>query len=92
MLLCILIVCQDCNIRRFLPFKNYDIETLVDYIDNCDDKDIIYEMFGLTTPKKKKISVKKKEPETKIEKSKENNFLSLMSNFKITGDFNYESK
>lgn len=43
------------------PFlKNEEMFMIVDIIDNSEEKDSIYEMFGLYSPKKKKLTIAQK--------------------------------
>lgn len=81
-------------LRDKYPYlKSYDIETLIDHIESRDDKDVIYEMYGLSKPKKKRVTKKerqaKKEVETKVEDSpvkEKNSFSALLSHFEFEGE------
>jgi hypothetical protein len=54
--------------KRFPYYKKEEIIMLVDFIDNSDEKDTVYEMFGLTTTKAKKLTKKEvKERQNKID-------------------------
>jgi hypothetical protein len=59
--------------KRFPYYKKEEILMVVDFIDNSEDKDTIYEMFGLNNISKVKKLTKK---EIKERQSKINNIIS----------------
>ena len=67
------------------PFlKNEELFMIVEIIDNSEEKDRIYEMFGLYTPKKKKLTESQKKEFREDVKKNEQEIVSLdglMENF-----------
>lgn len=54
--------------KKYPYYKKEEISMVVDFIDNSDDKEIIYEMFGLRTVKSKKLNAaEKKERKQKLD-------------------------
>jgi hypothetical protein len=52
--------------RKFYYLKDYEVSLLIKYIDISDDKDAIYESFGLYTSKKTKTTSDEKKKLDKI--------------------------
>ena len=78
---------------KFPYLKSYDVNFLIDKIEESEEKDCIYESFGLNKLKKKKVTKKelinlkeeiKKEPEIVLKEKKLDFSLDkFLSNFKI---------
>jgi len=69
---------------KYPYLKREEIFMLVEFIDNSDQKDSIYEMFGLYNPKKKKTTKaqrEKMEKEFKKEQAPVVSLDSIMENF-----------
>jgi hypothetical protein len=69
---------------KYPYLKKEEIFMLVNYIDNGDQKDAIYEMFGFYKPKKKKTTkaeAKKMKKEIAENKEKEVSLNALLENF-----------
>jgi hypothetical protein len=65
---------------KYPYLKKQELFMLVDVIDESDDKDSLYEMFGIYSPKKKKTTkaeLKKMEKDKKTVKKSVNNDISL---------------
>jgi hypothetical protein len=73
------------NLKERYPYlKLEEINMLIEFVDASDEKDTIYEMFGIYSPSKKKLTKeqKKKIEKEKSEPKKELTSDSLMENFK----------
>ena len=72
-------------LRLKYPYiKREETFMLVENIDNSDEKDAVYEMFGFYKPKKKKTTKAEKkvmEKEAEVQKKDEVSLDSLMENF-----------
>jgi len=74
----------DCLRLKYPFLKDEELWMLVDIIDKSDEKDNIYEMFGLYTPKKKKLTKveqKKLQEESHIQKTAGISGDELLGNF-----------
>lgn len=59
--------------QKYPYFKNEEIHMVIDFIDNSDEKDVVYEMFGLNNVSRVKKLTKK---EIKDRQTKINNIIS----------------
>jgi len=69
---------------KYPYLKKEELFMLVDFIDNSEEKDSVYEMFGFYSPKKKKITDaerKRMKQKTSEQKDKEISLEDLMENF-----------
>jgi hypothetical protein len=72
------------HLKEKYPYlKLEEINMLVGFVDESEEKDTIYEMFGIYSPKKKKIteSSKKKTEKTKTAVTEELSLDNLLGNF-----------
>ena len=73
------------NLKERYPYvKTEEVNMLVGFVDASDEKDTMYEMFGIYSPGKKKITKeqKKKLEKEKSEPKKELSVDNLLENFK----------
>jgi hypothetical protein len=72
-------------LRQMYPYlRREEVIMLIDFIDESDEKDAIYETLGFYKPKKKKLTKaekKRMEKESEEQKKEEVSLTSLMENF-----------
>lgn len=59
-----------CLRKQYNDLKSDEIGMMVDFINSSEEKDAIYEMFGLYKPKNKKLTAAEKKRLQKVEPSK----------------------
>jgi len=77
----------DFLVAKYPYLKNEEIFMLIDFIDNSEEKDTIYEMFGIYTPKNKKLTkIQQNQFKEDLEKNKKEQLSlnSIMENFNAT--------